>query len=687
MLYPAKIRSTIFSVVRPNGRRTSVVFLEGERLKDNKGIIEESVNENVKADVKEEIKDKDTDLVDISEEIKKAGPEGDDKTSGKSEADRTFQLKKKKKWLKWLIIIVIILAVVGFIIFRAVQAANKLKEAFDNPDQEAEIKRMDISSTISTTGTIQSKDIRTLTSPLSGVKIDEVNYKVGDMVEQGAVVVTFSREDINKKIGQLDEDIDEAKQTKALDAGDRANTYASSYGTESYNLTNSYLSVDRTSQDLDKARTDLNDAYDKKSNYLNDYNEAKANIDSAKADLEAATVEYDLWKTAGHPDIITKTEAEGGLTPDDTLHNARELDMDYNLSTRISDLKTKVNEYESTIKNYDTSIDSYNKTITSAQNSLDTAQRNYDDAVNKSNKADYDSYYNSAKYDYTYNKGNVTADDNIKSLERQKEERVDSLDNYIVTAPISGLVTTVNAQEGNGYQATTGALMTIQAIDVLEVTTQVDEYDINNVVLGQKVAIMTDATGEDELDGRVTFIAPIATTAQGNATASASNTSNTFEVKIDILNKDSRLRLGMSTKLNFLVDVHKDVLAVPYDAIEEKEGGAHYIYVVDKAAAEAAEKKKDGGIDVIGLDGLLKGDKDDSDDDVAFGDEDPDKKKKELPKKPPGTKEIPVQIGLEGDYYTEVISPDISEGMTVLVNSTAGELQSDFEMMMGGGRD
>ena len=50
-----------------------------------------------------------------------------------------------------------------------------------------------------------------------------------------------------------------------------------------------------------------------------------------------------------------------------------------------------------------------------------------------------------------------------------------------------------------------------------------------------------------------------------------------------------------------------------------------------------------------------------------------------------GAREVPVQIGLEGDYYTEVISQDIKEGMTVLVNSQAGELPDDFTMMMEGG--
>ena len=44
-------------------------------------------------------------------------------------------------------------------------------------------------------------------------------------------------------------------------------------------------------------------------------------------------------------------------------------------------------------------------------------------------------------------------------------------------------------------------------------------------------------------------------------------------------------------------------------------------------------------------------------------------------------RKVPVQIGLEGDYYTEVISPDVKEGMTVFVNSKAGELTNDMLMM------
>jgi multidrug efflux pump subunit AcrA (membrane-fusion protein) len=142
---------------------------------------------------------------------------------------------------------------------------------------------------------------------------------------------------------------------------------------------------------------------------------------------------------------------------------------------------------------------------------------------------------------------------------------------------------------------------------------------------------------------------------------------------MDIVNKDERLKLGMSAKLNILVDTHTNVLAVPYDAIEEKDGGQTVIYVAQKEAKP--ENPEDGQpvIQVFGEDGLLKN----------TGDKPSKPDKNDPPGKMRNAKEIPVQIGLESDYYTAVISPDIYEGMTVLVNSTAGEIRNDMEMFMG----
>ena len=142
------------------------------------------------------------------------------------------------------------------------------------------------------------------------------------------------------------------------------------------------------------------------------------------------------------------------------------------------------------------------------------------------------------------------------------------------------------------------------------------------------------------------------------------------------LNKDERLRLGMNAKLNIIMDTHKDVLAVPYDAIEQKDEGSTYIRVVDKSVpARPDEDKKNEvlGIQVFGTDGKEK--------DIGVADGKEDAAATNI--LPDNVKEIPVQVGIEGDFYTEVISPDIKEGMTVLINNSAGELGNEMEMFMG----
>ncbi len=589
-----------------------------------------------------------SDIVDISSEIKDSSSSrksseiyGDDGTV----SVKTFR-KKKGKWIKWVVIAAVILGIAGFIVYKVIQAKNMVMDAMNQSSTTtAEITRMDISKAISTTGTIQSKDVRTLTSPLSGVKIDHVNYKVGDMVEEGAVVVAFSFEDINKKIEQLQEDIDEANKTKALDAGNRDNTYVNKYDLETYSVATAYESFQRAAEDLKKAKDDYAKACQDTADYKAKYQEAKEKIDGVRNDYHDTIEERNSY-----------------INIDDEKY--KEYD------NKAADLQIKINGYTQTISGYDSGIDNYLKAEKTAQETVDKYQRNYDDAVVQYVKSGYDASFSTANTDYTYKKENITANDTVTNLKRQLEEREDSLDNYIVTAPISGLVTEVNAQEGNGYQATSGALMTIQAVDIYEVTTQVDEYDINNVKVGQKVAIMTDATGEDELEGRVTFIAPTATMAAGNSST------NTFEVKVDISGKDERLKLGMSARLNILVDTHSDVLAVPYDAIEEKDGGDTYIYVVEETASEPTESKDEDGIKVIGIE--IPGETAKN-----FGKGGDDEAASVMPGDKQDAKEIKVQIGLESDYYTEVISPEISEGMTVLVNSKAGEIKNDLSMFMG----
>lgn len=620
--------------------------------------------------------------------------------------------KKTKKLIRVLVIIAVIIAAIVIYVQYAAYKVFYESDLFTTTTEEAVVERQNLMNTISTTGTIQSKDVRTITSALSGVTIDEVNCEVGDMVEEGQLLVAFSRDDINEKITQIEEDISKNKATQALTEEYKAKEHAYDYGTAAYDNYTAAANTVSASTSLARAQEDLDQACRDRSKFMDDYNEAVANKDRLKAELEEVEKFYQIWQIKNaSPSIDPGTYVnEDWLDEKDAPEYYRYLTTKDMWEDKITDMTTKVKEYETTINGYDTSIDNYDKKISSAERAVQDAQTKLGVTQASQGETVRKTTNNLVTSDYNYAKDALTAGDNVTSLERQLNEQTDKLDDFKVTAPIAGMVTTVNAQEGNGYSSQSGALLVVQAVDTFEVTTQIDEYDINRVAVGQKVAIMTDATGDDTLDGEVSFIAPTTTVVQNAA-------SNTYEVKINVLTKDDRLKLGMSAKLNIITESHDNVLAVRYDAIEEKDTGELVVYVLDDAEVSQQEDATEdasaqGGILVVKEDGTAKisgtptptaADKTDK---KATNDKKSKKKKDQKDEKPSfikylfsskddldavvgldnkkGAREVIVTKGIEGDYYTEIQSPEIKEGMVVMVNSKTGAMQNVFMQMMNG---
>ena len=108
--------------------------------------------------------------------------------------------------------------------------------------------------------------------------------------------------------------------------------------------------------------------------------------------------------------------------------------------------------------------------------------------------------------------------DSTKDSGKTQQERVDDLQEKIegatVRATVSGLVTAVNVEVGDDYNGSVIAI--IDNVDSFDITTEIDEYDINDIQEGQEVVIKTNATGSTELSGTVKKVSPIATGSTGN---------------------------------------------------------------------------------------------------------------------------------------------------------------------------
>lgn len=533
---------------------------------------------------------------------------------------KTGQILKKFRVL----IIIAVLAVIAVFVYRNYKSKQELAQAMAMNTQldTATIEKRDLTSSITTTGTVEAQEVRTLTSAIKDIKITSVNAEVGDTVAEGDILVTFSDEDINRTIADLQEDISVSEQKEAIQNETQNREYLYTYGTEATNMNSA---AEKVEDDL----TSLHEA-------CNAYGSAKTARDEAKTKMDETYAAYSPYigqtVSANSAASSLKSAYESAVTAYNTAENKVTTTYDAQVSAQ---------------KAYDSAVESQANTTRSAANSLTSADENYQTE-------------------------SLTQGDSTEELRRQLEDYQESLSDYVVTAPISGIVTSSSVESGNGFSG--GEIMTIQNVDSYTISTEIDEYDIPDIELGQKVIIKTDATRDDELEGTVSAISPTATANSG------SSSGVTYNVTIDVLTKDDRLKIGMSAKLNIIVDEVTDVLTVPYDAVTENEAGESIIYVMDGpgkvtdgSAADALEESTES-TDITSSAHQAK--------------------IRNAAQGAPGEaqREIVVEVGMESDYYTQISSDEISEGMTVVIqsastngNGTAAEQSMMFNMGGGGG--
>ena len=127
-----------------------------------------------------------------------------------------------KKHIKLWIVLIIVIAIVLYA-RHSIKKAQEALEAAANEPVTSSLSVMDLQKSVSVTGTLTANDLKTVTSSiggtgLTGVKVSKVNYKEGDYVEAGTVVVEFDGDDYNRKIAELNAryQIDDARSAKSI---------------------------------------------------------------------------------------------------------------------------------------------------------------------------------------------------------------------------------------------------------------------------------------------------------------------------------------------------------------------------------------------------------------------------------------------------------------------------------------
>lgn len=526
---------------------------------------------------------------------------------------------KKKKWTKKKKIIVFILAILIVIIaFNAL----KPKEVEEEKIETEAVQKRNIAQSVSATGVISTENTKSVTAPLTGMQVKTVDVKEGQKVAVGDVICTFDTSDVQYNLAVT-------QDTKNLSAA-QANI-----GTQS-------------------AQRSLNDAVKDRNELANDVDVLQKTMDGANINLKNAQTNLQTQSPALTAEVKELTielenlnlekkniEDEINSTPvagqnvsgvDNSVVQNGSPTAD--LENKLEGIKADISAKSDALAKKQAELDSLQDAVTDWSKKYNNAVTSYNTAKEALEQTDSKQIPNLqdsvATSQISASMSNNQTKTTIKSMQ-------DQIQDGIVKSTVSGTVTKVNVKTGDMYAGTEIAL--IEGCEDFIVEAEIDEYDIPDIEVGMKVLIKTDATREEELEGKIIYTAPSATQSASSlagmtATATTGGTA-TYKVKIALDTPNDRLRLGMNAKLSIITDSRENVWSVPFEAVYEREDGTHYIEILKD---EKTEEKQ----------------------------------------------ELTVEKGLEGTYYVEIISNELNENMqVVLPKIEAGNSLEDLIEMMG----
>ena len=204
-----------------------------------------------------------------------------------------------------------------------------------------------------------------------------------------------------------------------------------------------------------------------------------------------------------------------------------------------------------------------------------------------------------------------SASESLRSAEISMQNLQDAMNNYTITAPISGTIIEKDAKVGDAVKAG-DTLCIVYDLSYLEMSINVDELQISSISVGQQVQITADAVPDKTYVGTVTRV---------SMKGASNGGTTTYPVTIRIDDTDG-LRPGMNANAEIVVAEAKNALVVPNAAVVR---GSYVLITKDSPSAANADTTMEA---------------------------------------PEGFVYVPVKTGVSDDDYTQIVS-GIQEGDTI----------------------
>jgi HlyD family secretion protein len=423
-------------------------------------------------------------------------------------------IRKKVKYpLRWLMgLITGSVLIVGTVsTLKIIQQGNK---PLDVTKLTVPVEAKSVTVRITASGKVQPVQSVNI-SPKSPGLLAELNVEQGDTVKQGQIIARMDNSEIKMRILQYKANLEQAKaQLAESQAGSRPEEIAQGKAR------------------VDQAQAQL--AIIRDGNRLQEIQQAQAQVDSAKASVALTQSRVKRYQDLAKDGAISQDTLEQYVSENSKAKANLE-----EAQRRLSLLK--VGNRNQDIQKQAAIVNQEKEGLRKLENG-DRPQ-----AIARLKAA-------------------------VSSAEAQLKQQQVQLEDTIIRAPFSGIVTqryaTVGGYVSPAISASSNASATSTSIVALakglEVLANVPEVDISQIKQQQKVEITIDAYPEEVFQGQVRLIAPEAVVDQ-NVTS--------FQVRVAINTGAEKLRSGMNvSEVTFLGNNIENALLIPQELIVTQKG-------------------------------------------------------------------------------------------------------------------
>ncbi|MCI0476845.1 MAG: efflux RND transporter periplasmic adaptor subunit [Anaerolineales bacterium] len=278
---------------------------------------------------------------------------------------------------------------------------------------------------------------------------------------------------------------------------------------------------------------------------------------SARLAVPMSGVVQSIVKMEG--DAVNLGDVILSLRADETTRRVRQAEL--NLQSRQLDLaRGKSSPRDEDIEIARASLRKATMAVAAAESSYNTNPSAQNDAAREIARADLDiARANFNRVTNGLSKEEIEALQNaVVYAQLDLESAKTALAQTKLTAPFTSTVTEITVREGELVGGFT-PLAAVADLNALEIAVEIDEIDVANVKVGQKVEVRLDAFPGERFSGILTRLFPAASSQRG---------STVYAAVVEFDRKNFDVRLGMGANLKILTVEKKGTLLVPNRALK-----------------------------------------------------------------------------------------------------------------------